>query len=114
MPRPGRFGRSLRSWVWKPTVTDEVDSELDFHIEMRTRELIDKGMDPLQARAAAVGRFGDIDRVHTTLERIGRRRDRRERWTEWLGEARHDAIYALRQLWRSPAFALLTLLTLGI
>lgn len=81
---------------------------------MRTRELIQKGMDPAEAHAAAVQRFGDIGRVQTTLDRIGRRRDRREVRTEWLTELRQDTIYALRQLRRYPAFALITILTLGI
>lgn len=114
MKRRSRLIRSLRSLVWKPSVTEEVDSELDFHIEMRTRELIARGMEPARARADAVARFGDLDRVHHTLERIGRRRDRRERRTEWLAELRHDALYAMRQLRRSPAFALVTILTLGV
>jgi predicted permease len=114
MKRTGRLVRSLRSLIWKPSVTEEVDSELDFHLEMRTRELIAKGVDPERARADAVARFGDLDRVHHTLERIGRRRDRREARTEWFTEMRHDAMYGLRQLRRSPAFATITILTLGI
>ena len=91
-----------------------MDSELDFHIEMRTRELIAAGMDPARARAEAVARFGDMGHVQHTLRRIGRRRDRRERRTEWLAEARQDVVYALRQLRRTPAFALIAILTLGI
>ena len=38
--------RSLRSWLWRVDVTQEVDEELDFHLEMRTRELVDRGVDP--------------------------------------------------------------------
>jgi len=32
--------RSLRSWLWRVSVEAEVDEELAFHIEMRTRELV--------------------------------------------------------------------------
>jgi hypothetical protein len=67
---PRRIPRSLRPWGWKLDVADEVDSELDFHIEMRTRELIAKGMDPARARATAHERFGDLQSVHTTHEKI--------------------------------------------
>jgi hypothetical protein len=35
--------RSLRSWLWRVDVTQEVDEELTFHIEMRTRELVEGG-----------------------------------------------------------------------
>lgn len=38
--------RSLRSWLWRVPLDQEVDEELAFHIEMRTRELVDKGLDP--------------------------------------------------------------------
>ena len=30
--------RSLRSWLWRVDITQEVDEELEFHIEMRTRD----------------------------------------------------------------------------
>lgn len=42
--------RSLRSWLWRIPLDQEVDEELAFHIEMRTRELTDRGMDPTAAR----------------------------------------------------------------
>jgi putative ABC transport system permease protein len=113
-PRLGRLARSAGGAIRKPTVEDEVSSELDFHIEMRTRELIAAGMDPAKARAEAVARFGDLGQVQHTLRRIGYRRDRRERRTEWLAEARQDVVYALRQLRRTPTFALLAIVTLGI
>ena len=32
-----------RPW-WRPRVADEVDEELSFHLEMRTRELIAAGI----------------------------------------------------------------------
>ncbi len=114
MPRLARFARALRYWVWKPSVADEVDSELEFHIEMRTRELMAAGMDPARARDQAIRRFGDLGQVHHTLERIGRRRDRRELRMEWIHERRQDVVYAVRQLRRNPGFALLTVLTSGL
>ncbi len=41
----------------------EVDEELRFHLEQRTREYIALGMTPEAAREAAAQRFGDTARV---------------------------------------------------
>ncbi len=59
MPRQGAFGRQLRSFLFKASVADEVDAELAFHVEMRTREYIQRGLDPELARAKTVRRFGE-------------------------------------------------------
>jgi predicted permease len=99
---------------FKPRVTEEVDSELAFHIEMRTRELIAQGMAPEEARSLATRRFGDLGEVRSTMRATAHRRDQKERRAEWLGELRLDTAYALRQLARSRAFAIVTILTLAI
>jgi len=114
MPRPGTFGRQLRSLLWKASVADEVDAELAFHVEMRTREYIARGLDPELARARAVGRFGDLQRVNDTCRRIGEGRDRDMRRAEWIHEFVQDARYALRQLARMPGFTAVSALTLAI
>jgi hypothetical protein len=44
-------------------VTREVETELRFHIEMRTRANIEAGMKPDDARIAALQSFGDFERV---------------------------------------------------
>ena len=50
--------RSLRSWLWRIPVEQEVDEELALHVELRTRELIAGGMDPRTARETALRRLG--------------------------------------------------------
>jgi hypothetical protein len=44
-------------------IAREVETELRFHIEMRTRANIENGMSPAEARLAAHQTFGDFDRV---------------------------------------------------
>ena len=46
-------------------IAREVEAELRFHIEMRTRSNIEAGMDPEEARLAAWKSFGDFDQVKT-------------------------------------------------
>lgn len=115
-PPPGdmKFGRSLRSVFWRGRVEDEVDAELDFHIEMKTRELVARGMDPASARALAVRRFGDIRNVNAVCRDIGRRRNNDMRRREYFSELRHDVVFAVRQLLRNPGFTAVALVTLAL
>jgi putative ABC transport system permease protein len=112
MPAVGRFGRQLRSWFWRAPVADEVDAELDFHLEMLTRELIERGLSPEAARAEALRRFGDRAAVDAACRKVGLEHERNVRRTEYLAELRQDVALALRQLRRAPAFTAVALLTL--
>jgi putative ABC transport system permease protein len=108
------MNRSLRSWLWRVPLDQEVDEELAFHLEMRTRELIERGLDPATAREQALRRLGDIGRLKRTCVNIGRKRDREMRLTQWIDELRDDARFAVRQLLRAPGFALVATVTLAL
>ena len=108
------FGKRLRSRIWRDSVDEEVDAEFEFHVEMRVRELVARGLEPAAARRAAVERFGDINRVNATCRRIGRGRDRDMRRTEYLSELTHDIRFAVRQLLRNPGFTTVAVITLAL
>jgi predicted permease len=114
MARLGSFTRALRHLLWKPPVEQEVDLELAFHLEMRIRDNIARGMDPSDARAEALRRFGDVQLINETCRDIGRRRDTEMRRTEWLSELSQDLAYGLRYLRANPGFALAAVLTLAL
>src|SRR5262245_12140198 len=105
--------RSLRSWLWSVPLNQEVDEEIAFHIEMRTRELIDRGVDPKTAREIVCARVGDVSRLKRTCVDLGRKREREMRITQRLEEFRDDVIGALRQMKASPAFTMVAVLTLA-
>ena len=106
--------RSLRSWLWRVPLDQEVDDELALHIEMRTRELVERGMDAKAARETVLARIGDLGQLKRTCVDLGRKREREMRMTRWIEELRDDVTFALRQLRRSPGFTLVAAITLAL
>ena len=106
--------RSLRSWLWRVPIDQEFDEEIELHIEMRTRELVAGGMDPKEARAAAIRKMGDVRSLKRECVDLGRKRDREMQVTLFLEELRDDIKFAFRQLMAAPAFTLVATLTLAL
>jgi hypothetical protein len=98
----------------RPTVEREVDEEFSHHVEMRVRDLMAHGWNAEDARAEAVRRFGNMDRVKADCREMGTRRNVQMGRRLWWDEAKQDFKYATRQLRRAPSFAAITVLTLGI
>ena len=100
--------------IFGPTVAADVETELAFHLDMRTQELIDKGWSPADARAEAVRCFGNRAAVTAECRGAGERREKRQRTRQLLGEVRQDVIFASRLFARSPGAAALIVLTLAL
>lgn len=64
--------RFLHAWRHPDEIAREVEAELRFHIEMRTRANIEGGMKPREAQRAAEQSFGDFDEVKTSCCEISR------------------------------------------
>ena len=103
-----------RKPLWRPAVADEVEKELAFHLEMRTRELMERGMTQQQARAEAQRRFGNVTSVDTECRRYAEERDQHRRRAEYRFELLLDISFAWRQLLKTPTFAAITILTLAL
>ena len=110
-PEPAwrRYLRFLR-----PDVRGDVDDELDFHLEMRSRELAAAGLPPERARAEAARAFGDLREIRDACITIDRRRLRNAERRQGRADMIQDLRFAARSLSRSPSFTVMALVCVAL
>ena len=64
--------RFISAWRYHDAMVSEVETELRFHIEMRTRANVERGMKPDDAQRAALQSFGDFEQVRDNCCEIRR------------------------------------------
>src|SRR5688572_5960709 len=97
-----RFGNLFRKSSHEQDLSEELESNLQFHIEDNLRA----GMSPEEARRDALLKMGGMDLVKEQY------RDRRG--IPMLETTLQDLRYALRTMRANPGFALTAVLTLGL
>jgi predicted permease len=105
-------GRARRPFEPEPEA--EVDAELAFHVEQRVRDYVARGLDPAEARAAALARFGDLGGVRTECTELLEADRRAASRRDWFDDLRQDLRFGVRSALRAPVFSLLAIVTLAL
>src|SRR5882757_8998106 len=96
----------LRSILRRTRVEQELDEELQFHLEHKIEESIAKGLTPKEARYAALRAMDGLE------QRKEEMRDMRR--IHWLTDFMEDTRYAIRSLRRTPGLAAFVVITLAL
>ena len=98
--------RGLRRWSWHDPSARDVDEELRFHLDMQTRDNIDAGVAPDEARYVARRRFGNVGLIKDL--------SREARGVISLETFAQDIRYGARMLVRKPTFTLVAVVILAV
>lgn len=112
MTQEPRWRRYLRFFGYRGVA--DLDDELRFHIEMRVRDYMARGMSEAEARAATAQRLGDLATARDTCTTIATRRERRVTRSQIIDALMQDVRFGFRFLLRQKAWTAVAVLTLAL
>ncbi len=98
--------RILRALFRKEQMDQEMDEEMRFHLEMRTRKNLEAGMSAEEARYRALRCFGGLEQVKGICRDL--------RGVGWIEALWRDVRFGLRLLGKNPGFTAVATLTLAL
>jgi predicted permease len=101
-----KLRRRIRALLFKSRMENELDEELQFHLEKAIEQNLQRGMNPEEARTAALRSFGGVERV--------KEESRDERGVRLLEELWQDLRYGARMLLKKPGFTVITVIILAL
>ena len=111
----GRVRRYLRfPWRASSRRRADLEDELRFYFDMRTRELVEQGMGEADARREAVREFGDVEYTKRYCLAEDAMSSREERRTDFVAELRQDIAHSWKAFRRAPGFVAVALITLAL
>jgi predicted permease len=106
--------RAVRVRFGVRDVNRAVSDEIEFHLDARVQDLMNRGVPQAEARATALREFGDVGAAQTELAQIDRRAAGRFARAEWWGDLRRDVSLSVRALSRQPILTAAILITLAL
>lgn len=96
----------LRGLFHRDHLESRLDDEIRFHVEMQTEDNVRAGLDPIEARYAALRSFGAVESM--------KERHRERRAVPLVDSMKQDIRYAIRTLRRDYGFSLTSIVVLGL